>query len=92
LSKHAAGALGLEHIAPHDLRRTCAALCHATGVSLSRFNNDAPLFLAALENIEMSERLRVFDIAVVLGLVDAIVQESQIALDLAVEVGKDTLV
>jgi hypothetical protein len=40
----------------------------------------------------MSERLRVFDIAVVLGLVDAIVQESQIALDLAVEVGKDTLV
>ncbi len=31
--------VGLEHIAPHDLRRTCAKLCHSSGASLSRFNS-----------------------------------------------------
>lgn len=27
---------GLEHIAPHDLRRTCAKLCHASGGELEQ--------------------------------------------------------
>jgi integrase len=32
--------MGLEHIAPHDLRRTCAKLCHDRGGELeSRFNS-----------------------------------------------------
>jgi len=30
--------LELEHIAPHDLRRTCAKLCHSTGENLSKSN------------------------------------------------------
>jgi len=30
---------GLDHVAPHDPRRTCANLCHAGAVSLSRFNS-----------------------------------------------------
>jgi integrase len=30
---------GLEHIAPHDLRRTCAKLCHDRGDELSRFGS-----------------------------------------------------
>jgi integrase len=29
---------GLEHIAPHDLHRTCAKLCHSNVGSLSRFS------------------------------------------------------
>jgi integrase len=28
--------LGLEHIAPHDLRRTCAKLCHSNGGELEQ--------------------------------------------------------
>jgi hypothetical protein len=28
--------VGLEHIAPHDLRRTCAKLCHANGGELEQ--------------------------------------------------------
>ena len=28
--------VGLEHIAPHDLRRTCAKLCHASGGELEQ--------------------------------------------------------
>jgi integrase len=27
----AAGKVGIERVAPHDLRRTCARLCHAAG-------------------------------------------------------------
>lgn len=27
---------GLEHIAPHDLRRTCAKLCHSSGGELEQ--------------------------------------------------------
>ena len=30
---------GLEHIAPHDLRRTCAKLCHTSVASWSRFSS-----------------------------------------------------
>ena len=51
---------------------------------------DGPL-LPALEGIEVSKRLRVCGIAPALGLVYAIVKESQIALDLAVEAGKNPL-
>jgi hypothetical protein len=29
---------GLEHIAPHDLRRTCAKPCHTAAANWSRFN------------------------------------------------------
>lgn len=29
---------GIENVAPHDLRRTCARLCHEAGGSLSRFS------------------------------------------------------
>src|SRR5437667_9311845 len=28
--------VGLEHIAPHDLRRTCAKLCHSSGGELEQ--------------------------------------------------------
>jgi site-specific recombinase XerD len=28
--------LGLEHLAPHDLRRTCAKLCHVNGGELEQ--------------------------------------------------------
>jgi integrase len=28
--------VGLEHIAPHDLRRTCAKLCHDSGGELEQ--------------------------------------------------------
>jgi integrase len=31
--------VGLEHIAPHDLRRTCAKLCHDGGGDWSRFSS-----------------------------------------------------
>jgi integrase len=30
------GRLGQEHVAPHDLRRTCAKLCHANGGELEQ--------------------------------------------------------
>ena len=38
---------GLQHIAPHDLRRTCAKLCHTSGGEIEqRFNSclAMPLF------------------------------------------------
>ena len=38
--------LELEHIAPHDLRRTCAKLCHSNGGELEQiqFLSGTPLF------------------------------------------------
>ncbi len=36
--KAAAKRAGITNLAPHDLRRTCARLCHLAGGSLSRFN------------------------------------------------------
>ena len=36
--KYAAKA-GIERLAPHDLRRTCARLCHAAGGELEQFNS-----------------------------------------------------
>jgi len=32
--KESANAIGLNNLAPHDLRRTCALLCHASGGEL----------------------------------------------------------
>ena len=34
--KRAAGAAGIEKLAPHDLRRTCARLCHLAGGELDQ--------------------------------------------------------
>ena len=32
--KRCAGQAGINNLAPHDLRRTCARLCHGSGVEL----------------------------------------------------------
>lgn len=34
--KRAAGAAGIDKLAPHDLRRTCARLCHLAGGELDQ--------------------------------------------------------
>jgi hypothetical protein len=36
--KESARSIGVAKLAPHDLRRTCARLCHASGASWSRSN------------------------------------------------------
>ena len=41
---------GLEHIAPHDLRRTCAKLCHASGGELEQIQ-----FLLGHESVLTTE-------------------------------------
>jgi hypothetical protein len=41
---------GLEHIAPHDLRRTCAKLCHTSVASWSRFNSYWAMHLSRRRN------------------------------------------
>jgi site-specific recombinase XerD len=42
---------GLEHIAPHDLRRTCAKLCHASGGELEQIQ-----FLLGHASVQTTER------------------------------------
>jgi site-specific recombinase XerD len=42
---------GLEHIAPHDLRRTCAKLCHDSGGDLEQIQ-----FLLGHESVQTTER------------------------------------
>ena len=42
---------GLEHIAPHDLRRTCARLCHSAGGDLEQIQ-----FLLGHSSIQTTER------------------------------------
>jgi hypothetical protein len=37
--KESAKRTGVAKLAPHDLRRTCARLCHASGASWSRSNS-----------------------------------------------------
>jgi site-specific recombinase XerD len=37
--RHAAEKAAIEKVAPHDLRRTCARLCHSAVQSLSRFSS-----------------------------------------------------
>ena len=42
---------GLEHIAPHDLRRTCAKLCHSNGGELEQIQ-----FLLGHASVQTTER------------------------------------
>jgi len=42
---------GLEHIAPHDLRRTCAKLCHTSGGELEQIQ-----FLLGHASVQTTER------------------------------------
>ena len=42
---------GLEHIAPHDLRRTCAKLCHDRGGELEQIQ-----FLLGHASVQRTER------------------------------------
>ena len=42
---------GLEHIAPHDLRRTCAKLCHGSGGELEQIQ-----FLLGHASVQTTER------------------------------------
>jgi hypothetical protein len=37
--KESASAIGLDQLAPHDLRRTCARLCHASGGELEQISS-----------------------------------------------------
>ena len=43
--------VGLEHIAPHDLRRTCAKLCHSSGGELEQIQ-----FLLGHASVQTTER------------------------------------
>ena len=43
--------IGLEHVAPHDLRRTCAKLCHASGGELEQIQ-----FLLGHVSVQTTER------------------------------------
>jgi site-specific recombinase XerD len=49
--KQAASKIGLTKIAPHDLRRTCARLCHATGGELEQIQ-----FLLGHVSVQTTER------------------------------------
>jgi site-specific recombinase XerD len=49
--KDSAKAIGLEKLAPHDLRRTCARLCHAAGGELEQIQ-----FLLGHVSIQTTER------------------------------------
>jgi hypothetical protein len=42
---------GLEHIAPHDLRRTCAKLCHSSGGEIEQIQ-----FLLGHASVQTTER------------------------------------
>ena len=45
------GKTGIERLAPHDLRRTCARLCHAAGGELEQIQ-----FLLGHVSIQTTER------------------------------------
>jgi site-specific recombinase XerD len=49
--KGSAKRIGLEKLAPHDLRRTCARLCHAAGGELEQIQ-----FLLGHVSIQTTER------------------------------------
>jgi integrase len=49
--KHAAQAAGIDKLAPHDLRRTCARLCHLAGGELEQIQ-----FLLGHVSIQTTER------------------------------------
>jgi site-specific recombinase XerD len=42
---------GIDHLAPHDLRRTCARLCHSAGGELEQIQ-----FLLGHRSVETTER------------------------------------
>lgn len=42
--KDAAARSGIEKLAPHDVRRTCARLCHLAGGEWIRFNSYSGMF------------------------------------------------
>jgi integrase len=43
--------IGLDHVAPHDLRRTCAKLCHTSGGELEQIQ-----FLLGHVSVQTTER------------------------------------
>jgi integrase len=49
--KQASAACGLANIAPHDLRRTCARLCHVAGGELEQIQ-----FLLGHVSVQTTER------------------------------------
>lgn len=49
--KEAASNSGLSEVAPHDLRRTCAKLCHEAGSELEQIQ-----FLLGHVSVQMTER------------------------------------
>jgi site-specific recombinase XerD len=49
--KNFAKAVGIEKIAPHDLRRTCARLCHVSGGELEQIQ-----FLLGHVSVQTTER------------------------------------
>jgi len=49
--KESASAIGLDKLAPHDLRRTCARLCHASGGELEQIQ-----FLLGHMSVQTTER------------------------------------
>jgi len=50
---------GLEHIAPHDLRRTCAKLCHDRGGELEQIQFLLGQVLGLPQGLAMRHRLLV---------------------------------
>ncbi len=51
LVKHYAKRIGLDHLAPHDLRRTCARLCHGAAGELEQIQ-----FLLGHASVQTTER------------------------------------
>jgi integrase len=49
--KESANAIGLDKVAPHDLRRTCARLCHASDGELEQIQ-----FLLGHVSVQTTER------------------------------------
>jgi integrase len=49
--RHYAGKAGIEKLAPHDLRRTCARLCHQAGGELDQIQ-----FLLDHVSVQTTER------------------------------------
>jgi len=49
--KRYAKRIGIEHLAPHDLRRTCARLCHGTGSELEQIQ-----FLLGHASVQTTEQ------------------------------------
>ena len=49
--KEAASGVGVANLAPHDLRRTCARLCHASGGELEQIQ-----FLLGHVSVQTTER------------------------------------